>query len=161
VNDDLSFKDTNKTFFKGAGWVIWFGALGLVVILIFSAMALFGFGLFSQKTANFRGETAKRNQVEGSGEFRRTAYDHFFDLCTQIQGKEALLKSSKEQLNATTDDQLKSRIQTNITALTGQRLQQIAQYNNDANKSYTVGQFRSNALPYHLDPSSEATTCEL
>lgn len=150
-----------KDGFKISGAVIVFGTVALLIVLLFSAMAVFGFGLFSQKTANFRGETSKRNQVEANGAFRVQAYDKFFDLCTSIQGDEARARSLEEELKTKPPADRVTQINASLAAIRSNRETSIRQYNNDAHKSYTVGQFRSTDLPYSIDPTEENTECAL
>jgi hypothetical protein len=44
----------------------------------------------------------------------------------------------------------KQRVQTNITGQLTARSRGVAQYNADARKDYTIGQFRASDLPYEL-----------
>lgn len=149
---------------EGARWS-WWAIVGsaalLVVSLLIGTMWLFGWGFFSQATAPFRGETQKRNIVEGSGQYRIAAYDHFFDLCTTIQTKEATLEALQQELDSGPSEKRAEQIRASMTAIRASRAESIAKYNNDANKSYTSGQFRDSRLPYHLDRRSENTLCEV
>jgi hypothetical protein len=133
----------------------------VIVGLVFASMAIFGFGFLSQKTANFRGETQKKNQVEGNGSYRIAAYDHFFDLCADVQTKESAIDALQQELASkpTPDAQRKIVINASITANRIQRASDINTYNQDARKSYTEGQFRSSDLPYQLDKSAKETSC--
>lgn len=113
-------------------------------------------------TAGPVGQLEAREEIL-SGATRITAYNHFFDLCASVQANEAALAASIDELSATTRPEDQERIRTNITGLTAQRARAIAQYNADARKSYTIGQFRSLSLPYELPPSTfkkgELTSC--
>ncbi len=138
---------------------------GLAALVIFGLLAasmfVFGFGFFAQKTANFRGETQKRNQVEGSGAFRTAAYNHFFDLCAGVQSNEASIRNLQLELAGPPKppaDRVMV-ISASITALRNARATGINQYNADAVKSYTVGQFRSRSLPYQLSLTAKETSC--
>jgi hypothetical protein len=146
---------------RGA-YEVWL-AIGIVVAIIVVGFGLFfGGQIFSQKTANLRGETSKRNQVEANGQFRIQAYNRFFDLCTTIQGQEATIKA----LTAERDDKAhppsatrQDEISASLTALVGNRITNISDYNNSAQKSYTEGQFLSSKLPFRIDPTAKETTC--
>lgn len=144
---------------KGAGLALWAGVLALAVVLALVAMAVFGFGFFSQKSANFRGETSKRNQVEGNGSFRIAAYDSFYNQCAGIQSTEATIAALKAELLTKPSADRVQQINAFITANVANRNGAIAQYNADARKSYTAGQFRSSDLPFQLDATQETTTC--
>ena len=107
---------------------------------------------------SFRWVTARPSGALGaretilSGEFRIAAYQHFFNLCAGIQGLEASLGAQTELLKQTTDSREQNRVRANIAGITAERGRAIAQYNADARKDYTEGQFRDLDLPYLLDP---------
>ena len=85
-----------------------------------------------------------------SGSHRIAAYNHFFDLCAGVQANEVALDAQYIQLRAMTDNSQKSRVLTNITGLIGHRASLVAEYNANARKDYTEGQFRDSDLPYQL-----------
>jgi hypothetical protein len=154
--------DTARHTWRGSINALIIAAGVLVVVLVVTAVATGGFGLFSQKSANFRGETSKKNRVEGNGAYRIAAYDQFFNLCASVQTNETNIASLRQELNDKEnppDAYAKSQIATNITANRNQRNASINQYNVDARKSYTLAQFRDSKLPYQLDPNQETTTC--
>jgi hypothetical protein len=148
-----------KEGFRFTGLVVFGGVLALAAVLFLVAMATFGFGFFSQKSADFRGETSKRNQVEANGAFRIAAYDRFFDLCTSVQASEATLTALRQELTTNPPQSRITQINGAITANTANRAATIRQYNNDAAKSYTVGQFQASNLPYQLDINAQETSC--
>ncbi|WP_052071037.1 hypothetical protein [Rhodococcoides fascians] len=136
---------------------LWVGAVVIVVAL--GAVLIFGTGLFKKATANFRGDVAATEKIVANGSYRIAAYDQFFDLCASIQGKEATLAALKAEQAAGLTGERAYTVPSNIVALTGSRIADIAQYNADAAKTATAGQFQSSALPYRLDPTQENTTC--
>lgn len=147
------------------GEVMWKAVVAVVVAValwLVLASALWG---FSVATAGIygRGEAEKRIQSAGN---RIAAYDHFFNLCASVQSDEASLDAQYDRLEATTDPEKRERIETNIAALKANRLKGIFQYNADATKDYTIGQFRDSGLPYQLVPSdydqkgAVKTTCK-
>jgi hypothetical protein len=133
-------------------------AVVLVGIAVLLGLYLGGL-IFSQKTANLRGETGKRNLVEGRGSFRIAAYDHFFDLCTSVQSFEAQRTAQQAELAGHPSAYRAEQVRSNLAAIDAQRTAAIRQYNNDARKTYTEGQFRSSDLPFQLDPSAKETSC--
>jgi hypothetical protein len=137
------------------------GAVVLVATLVLGVMYVFGWGFFAHVTAPWRGEVEKREQVEGSGAYRIAAYDHFFDLCAQVQSAESSIRNLRRELNAEPEpgDERAMQINASITALENNRAENIHQYNADAAKQYTAGQFRSSGLPYRLDPRTQETQC--
>jgi len=129
------------------GWVF-LGILGVGLILGATA-AIFGLQV---ATAGIVGRGKAHIEIQ-SAPSRISGYNHFFDLCASVQNAEAGIDQQTEQLKATTDPNEISRLQTNIGGLQMTRANGINQYNADASKDYTVGQFRDSMLPYHLDPS--------
>lgn len=132
------------------------GAILLAVLVM--AAVFFGTHLFSQKTADFRGETSKRNLVEANGSYRIAAYDRFYNECASIQGVEDSIANQEAERAAATPSR-QAQIDANLTASRNVRASAIRQYNADARKSYTAGQFRSSDLPFQLDPTAKETSC--
>jgi hypothetical protein len=137
------------------------GVVAIVVVLILSVMWVFGWGFFSKTTAPWRGEAEKREQVEGNGAYRIAAYDHFHDLCAQVQSDEASIRNLRRELTSEPKpaDERVLQINASITALENNRAENINQYNADAAKKHTLGQFRSSGLPYRLSLSTKETSC--
>lgn len=132
---------------------------GVVFLILLATMWIFGWGFISQSSANFRGETSKRNLVEANGSFRIAAYDHFHDLCADIQATEDKIRIQRDELTMDPSPQRAEEIRINVIALESHRAEAIRQYNQDAHKSYTIGQFRSSDLPFQLDPTARSTKC--
>lgn len=99
-------------------------------------------------TAGPKGALQAREQIQ-SGASRITAYNHFFDMCAAVQATEGVLAASYAELEGATGED-RDRVRTNITGLLAQRSRTVAQYNADARKGYTIGQFRASDLPYEL-----------
>lgn len=128
--------------------------IGISIAVIIGLVAL-GWGI-RWVVAPIEGHIGAREQI-----FTPTSiignYNHFFDLCASIQTKEGTISA---QL-ARTDNS--PHIQQNVAALQSVRLADINQYNADAAKNYTAGQFRSAKLPYHIPAKpydgTNPTTC--
>ncbi|TQJ05884.1 hypothetical protein [Amycolatopsis cihanbeyliensis] len=151
--------NTTNDGLRYGGAAIGFGAIAIVGILVLGLMWTFGWGWFSQTTAEARGETSQREQTVADGGYRIASYEHFFDLCAGIQGKErtiARLEAERE----TADTRRVERIEATLTALRSGRDASIHSYNADARKRGTTGQFRASELPYQLDVDEEETSCE-
>lgn len=138
------------------------GTLAMVGIVLAVLLLWVGVYAFRWVTAEPRGKLQAREAIQ-SGDFRIAAYNHFYDLCASVQAVEATLDASMTELETAPADD-KQRIRTNITGLIGQRARSIAEYNVDARKSYTAGQFRATDLPYQLDSAAfqkgTRTLCE-
>jgi hypothetical protein len=144
-----------------SGWVIGGAAVVIIVSLVIGAMALFGFGLFNRATADFRGTNEQIEKTRADGDYRIAAYDHFYDLCASVQTAENEIKNSEDELDETKDATRRSQIRANITAQKNSRAEKINDYNADARKEGTQGQFRASDLPYQLNVNEEETQCSL
>lgn len=144
---------------RGAGWVLLVGIATLIVAVLLGAMWIFGIGWFQRGTADFRGQTGLIERTKANAAFRQQAYDHFFDLCSAVQGDEGRIEALEEENAASPTPERRTQIQASITAVRSSRTEKIRTYNNDAAKDWTVGQFRANDLPARLDPNGESTTC--
>ena len=121
--------------------------IGMILVGSVSALAL------KYYTADVRGRVDANEQIK-SGSNRIVQYDSFFNACSSIQGIEGTIDALLEELASTVDENNKQRIQTNITGNKAARAQAIAQYNADARKNYTDGQFRDSDLPYQLNTTN-------
>lgn len=139
--------------------VIAFG-LVIVTLILLASMWVFGWGFFSRATADFRGETAQIEDTLADPDYRIAAYDHFFGLCTAVQNTEAQIRGQEGELEAEgVTEARKGQIQSNLAALRASRESLINEYNNDAGREATVGQFHASNLPDRLDSEKEKTEC--
>lgn len=129
-----------------------------VVVLTIALMWVFGVALFSSTTAETRGKTGVREDTVADAGFRIAAYERFYDLCASVQSTEGRIAALQQELDGGVTDARKAQIDTTLTALRGQRAEQIAEYNAEARKVRTVAQFQASDLPPELDPDEE-TTC--
>ncbi len=138
------------------------GVLAAAMAVVVISVGAFALDWF---TTPVRGKLDARHQIY-SGSSIIQAYDHFFNLCAAVQTDEARLDAQFDQLQATTDPDDKSRILTNIAGISSDRADAINTYNADAEKDYTIGQFRSAKLPFQIadNPYTKKgahTTCAL
>ncbi len=136
----------------GVGIGVWVAIVALGLIITFTVLGV------QWITADAKGATAARTRIL-SAETRITAYNHFFDACSGIQGLEGTIASQEEVLEDAETPRERERIRTNIAGTKGLRLQAIAKYNTDAGKDYTIGQFRDLDLPHQLNPERNPTLC--
>lgn len=129
-----------------AGAVLFFVALGLLL------------GGINWITAPFRGAADQREKTVADGDYRIAAYDEFFNSCEAIAAKERIIARYEEQREASTDESEKVRLGAAILAEKNVRDELIADYNADAAKEGTRGQFRASNLPYTIDPEG-VTSC--
>lgn len=123
---------------------------GVGAFLVALVLIVGGVWAFRWYTAEFRGKLDAREEIL-SGASRISAYNHFFNLCSSVQANEASLDALRDELAATEPGSKDySRVLSNITGVRAARGRAIAQYNADAAKNYTVGQFRDLDLPYEL-----------
>lgn len=122
---------------------------GIIIALVAITVLIGGSLLLRYWLAGPSGAVEAVEQIQ-SGQHRIAAYDHFFDLCAGVRVDEVSLDAQVEQLLVTGDQFQRTRILTNITGLKGHRAGLIEEYNANARKNYTEGQFRDDNLPYQL-----------
>ncbi|MEU8756735.1 hypothetical protein ACFYVK_32220 [Streptomyces chartreusis] len=130
------------------------GVVGLAVLYVIGAFAFGGAGWI---TAPFRGEAERRENTVGSGEFRQTTYEQFFDLCEAVQNAEGTIQALQEERKAASETR-KTQIDQSITALRATRIESVNEYNSKARQEHRAP-FRDKDLPYRLDADAERTTC--
>lgn len=148
-----------RTAGRAGGKAIVLSAIAIAVVIAIGLIGVYGFGWFQRSTADFRGETAALEDIQADPNSRISAYNHFFSLCQSIQSHETTIKSLEAELEQGVSDSRKEQIRGAITANKSQRDSKINEYNSDARRDYTVGQFRDADLPSELDISAEETTC--
>lgn len=132
--------------------IVWRFILTVVIVLVAIwtiTAAVWGFGV---ATAGIYGRGEAHKQIN-SANFRIPAYDHFFNVCSSIQGMEGNIDELTAQYNATTNERDKNIVLASLTGVKAARHQAIASYNADARKDYTEGQFRDSDLPFRITDS--------
>jgi hypothetical protein len=110
-------------------------------------------------TAGLYGRGEARIQIQSAAS-RITNYELFFNRCAAVQAAEARTEELESQLALQEEDSRSWNITlTSLTGIRSQRAESIAQYNADAAKDYTRGQFRDSDLPYTLILEEENTRC--
>jgi len=127
-------------------------ALAAVVIL-----TLLGLG-WRYILADPKGKVQAQEQIK-SGPSRIAAYNHFFDLCAAVQSDESAMQSLRDEMKTDPPPSRVTQINASLTALRSARAEKINQYNADARKDYTIGQFKSSGLPFTLVLTQEVTRC--
>ncbi|MFF9312181.1 hypothetical protein ACF1BS_14845 [Streptomyces sp. NPDC014748] len=144
--------------FKDGSRLLGYTLLGIAALSLCSLVAIFAFGGVSQLTAPFRGETDKRNRTVGSGAFRISAYEEFYDLCSSVQTAEQQLKALQEELDGKPSPDRAERIRTSITAVRASRAESINTYNSKAGQEHRRA-FQDADLPARLDLNAQETQC--
>ncbi|MFF7476065.1 hypothetical protein [Streptomyces sp. NPDC008092] len=141
---------------EGARWAAWAvaGVVGLAVLYLIGA---FAFGGAAWITAPFRGAQEQRENTVGSGEFRQTTYEEFFDLCEAVQNAEGTIKALQEE-RKTASETRTAQIDQSITALRATRIESVNDYNSKAAQEHRAP-FRDKDLPYRLDVDAKRTKC--
>jgi hypothetical protein len=143
-----------ESFYSDGGGIKMGRIVGLFIAFIVFVgiimIALWAFGVF---TADIKGQGDVYKETHEAG-YRMEAYNHFYDQFASIKGLEGSIDATVKQLSQMqpgTKDY--SRIQTNLTAQQSLRHQAIQQYNADARKGYTIGQWKAADLPYQIEDS--------
>ena len=138
-------------------WGVIVGTVVGVILLL----AVIGFGI-RWIVAEPEGRLEAREQTVGNGTFRLAAYDHFFSLCTSAQADGDRIANLTAQQEATTDPVWRERLAVTITTVRNQQAATIREYNNDARRDYTVGQFRDSDLPFEIQANEQGeVSCEV
>ncbi len=125
-----------------------------IAVLIVAWLIIAAFWGLGVATAGLYGRGEAHKQIQ-SADFRLAAYNHFFNLYASIkslEGKIDELTAQLEQFEPGTRDY--SYTLSALTGVKGLRHEAIQQYNADAAKDYTIGQFRAVGLPYYI-PDTE------
>lgn len=141
---------------KILGWFVG----GLLIFVAFFLIAVYGFGFLQRETADFRGETEQIEKTQADGDYRIAAYNEFYDKCASVQSLESKISNLETEVEATDDEQRVSILNTSITAAKNKRAELIHEYNADARKEATQGQFRASDLPYELNENEGETVCQ-
>lgn len=139
-----------------AAWITGWTLFGFLLVIAVTAGVL----LWRYVIAAPAGKVQARQQIQ-SGNYRIAAYNHFFDLCASVQTKEATIAALQQELATRPPESRIEQINASITANVAGRADDINQYNADAEKDYTLAQFRASKLPFQLDPRTKETRCAL
>lgn len=121
--------------------------LGVCLVIWFLVGAIWGFGV---ATAGIYGRGEAHKQIK-SADFRIAAYDKFFNQYASVKALEGQIDELTATL-ATMEPGTReyTYTQSALTGVKGLRHTAIQQYNADAMKNWTEGQFRDNDLPYQI-----------
>ena len=136
-----------------AAWVVG----GVVALAVLYVIGVFVFGGAGWITAPFRGAADQRENTVGSGEFRQSTYEEFFDLCEAVQNAEGTIQALQEERKVASPTRT-AQIDQSITALRATRIESVNDYNAKAAQEHRAP-FRDKDLPYRLDTTAEHTTC--
>ncbi|WP_329033736.1 hypothetical protein OIE71_15415 [Streptomyces sp. NBC_01725] len=130
---------------------------GIVAPAIVGVTATFVLGGAGWITAPFRGAAEERENTVGSGAFRQSTYQEFFDLCEAAQNAEGTIEALKQERGAASAAR-KTQIDQSLMALTASRTESINDYNSKAAQEHRAP-FRDRDLPYRLDAEDADTVC--
>lgn len=125
-------------------------AISILIVLLIICAVIAGVYVYRYNMAKVEGIVGAQEQIQ-SAPMRISAYNYFFDLYGAIKSYDASLKALNENLAAVSSEGERERILATIAGLKGQKARATQQYNMDAKKSYTVGQFRDWQLPYQIE----------
>lgn len=131
------------------GWIVGLAALGLIATFVFGGTAWL--------TAPFRGAAEEREDTVGSGAFRQSTYQEFFDLCEAAQNAEGSIRALEEERKPASELR-RNQIDQSIMALRATRTESVNEYNSKAAQEHRAP-FRDKKLPYRLDAGADRTTC--
>lgn len=138
---------------RASTWI----AGGIVALAVLGVIGTFVLGGAGWLTAPFRGEAQERENTVGSGAFRQSTYQEFFDLCEAVQNAEGSIEVLKEERGAASEAR-RTQIDQSVTALRATRIESVNDYNSKAAQEHRAP-FRDKDLPYRLDAKDATTTC--
>lgn len=135
-----------------------------VLAVLFIVFAFGGNWAYRYYTAPIEGAVQMQENTN-TGNFRLQAYQSFYDRCGIIQSYEDSLVNLQASLqdylsDPEVDRDMVNRLRTQVNGVENQRAREIRRYNQEARQEHSVGQFRSNDLPYQLSVTNYNTTCD-
>lgn len=136
----------------------------LIIGILLMPISIFAYsGGIQYLTAPFRGKLSKREKIQASGDFRIYSYEHFFDLCKEIQSNEARYDNQYDLLEKTEKGTEEYKRQIRNVAVIKTNIEELKrQYNADSSKEKTVSAFKENNLPNKINSIhqyGERTNC--
>ncbi|MFF2653124.1 hypothetical protein [Streptomyces sp. NPDC058045] len=141
---------------EGARWSAWVVA-GFVFFFVLCVAGVFAVTGTNWISAPFRGAAEARDDTAGSGTFRLTTYEEFFDLCENAQNAEGSIDVLNDERKHATSAR-RSQIDQSVSALRVSRLEAINDYNAKAAEEHRAP-FHDRHLPYGLDADAKKTQC--
>ncbi len=133
------------------------GFIGIILAFVLAGIGLtFLFGGASMLTAPFRGAVDANESIQADGDYRIAVNDQFYEQCSGVVAIERQIKNM--QADKSLPEAFKA---TNILALQNKREALIAQYNADADNTFTRSNFFPDNLPRTINANQETTTCTL
>jgi hypothetical protein len=128
-----------------------YGVSATMIVFVLVLVLIVAGGAFTYWWAPWKGKIEQRNLTEGSGTYRISAYERFYDDCQAVVALEGQIANMKASTVPERD--------TNVLALQNQRISLIAEYNANSRKADTAAHFKASDLPYQIDPDNEETQC--
>lgn len=123
--------------------------IGLLVVVGLVAVIAGGWA-FRYYTAEIRGQVGAEEDIQ-SAAYRVYSYDHFFKMYADIQAFDDQIRNQEELIAELSDEEEIQRYRKNINALRNRKASVVREYNADARREETAGQFRDDGLPYQIE----------
>ena len=136
------FKQDAKAGGYGLLWLV----IGVVVLGALVVGGTFFFGSISKSTADFLGGVSQTEKVKADGNYRIANYERFYDMDAAITSLAQQVCVMKANTTLPADQR-----ETNVLALTNQRITLVNQYNADARKNDTRANYLASDLPYEQE----------
>ncbi|WP_407562399.1 hypothetical protein [Streptomyces sp. 184] len=149
---------TDSRVFAEASRVLRYTIAGIVMLALVYVAGVFAWGGASWSTAPFRGEAEARNRTVGSGEFRISTYEEFFDLCAAVETKEDEIGALRDELDTEPSAYRTEQIHTSLTALRATRSELVNDYNAKSRQEHRKA-FKDAGLPAELSTDAKETSC--
>jgi len=131
---------------------------GIVALALVYVAGVLAWGGASWSTAPFRGAADARERTVGSGEFRVSTYEEFFDLCAAVETKEDEIGALQDELDTKPSEYRGEQITTSLTALRATRAELVNDYNAKSRQEHRKA-FKDAGLPAELSTDAKETSC--
>lgn len=124
--------------------------ISVLIIIALFVLVFVGWG-WRWLSAPIEGAVGMRERTNDA-DYRLYSYDHFYNMYAEIQTFEDKIQNQQQYLKTVDiESDEAQRIRRNINALRNRRDAVIRQYNSDARKEESRGQFLADDLPYQVN----------
>jgi hypothetical protein len=129
-------------------------SITIATVIFVTGMVLLLRWIFADPT----GAVEQRESTVGSGAYRISSYDSFYDQCFTAKTTQENIANAIVMLGTETDPARKAQLNVNVVALQNELNSEVNQYNADARKADTKAHFKASDLPYSLN-AKEVISC--
>lgn len=149
---------TDSRVFAEGSRALRYTLAGIVALALLYVAGVLAWGGAAWSTAPFRGAAEERERTVGSGAFRVSTYEEFFDLCAAVETKEDEIGALQDELDTKPSEYRTEQITTSLTALRAARSELVNDYNAKSRQEHRKA-FKDAGLPAALSTDAKETSC--